>query len=125
MRSLFCILFSGWFLLGSFMPGNDAEELAKVPLLVQHFQEHQRLDAFTDFISFLKEHYDESLPDGEEHKDLPFAKHLQPCLIFVLPAVSALAPPSIAYFFLPKHFPEFEPSLLTATKEAWQPPRLV
>ena len=117
-------MFSGWFLLGSFMPGNDAEELAKVPSLIHHFQEHKRLDGLTDFISFLKEHYNETLPGGDEHKDLPFAKHLQPCLIFILPSVSGLAEPSVAYFLLPKHYPDFEPSLLTAFGETWQPPRL-
>jgi len=124
MRAIFCILFSAWFLLGAFMPCNDAEELAKVPLLFQHFIQHQQEDPNIGFLAFVKDHYGSSIPEGDEHQDLPFAEHLQPCLVFIIPVFSACLMPD--YSILPAHiFPEFCKPVLTAETDSWQPPRLV
>lgn len=124
MRFCFSILFSIWFLLGSFMPGNDAEELAKMPLLYQHFQQHLQSGEVEGILDFIKDHYSNSSSSDSEHQDLPFVKHLQPCLIFILPHISNLPDPEMASAFRVLSFPEIVPALLSATVEAWQPPRI-
>jgi hypothetical protein len=123
MKAVFSILFSCWFLLGSFMPGNDAEELAKMPLLYHHFQEHLQNGQSTGLLDFLEEHFSESASAKQEHQNLPFVKHSQPCLVFILPGFF-FQPQPPALSVLPKSaFPELVPALLSAFPEAWQPPR--
>jgi hypothetical protein len=124
MRAVFIVIFSFWFLLGSFMPGNDAEELAKIPFLVAHFEEHSREGGVQDFISFIREHYDSSMPDGHDHQQLPFAKHLQPCLLFVLPSFVISINPVLSELCIEAVFPEVPSTILDGFAETWQPPRL-
>lgn len=124
MKSLFTILFSVWFLMGSFMPGNDAEELAKIPFLLEHFEEHSRGGGIQDFISFLHEHYDASAPEDQDHQQLPFAKHLQPCLLFIIPGFALYLGPVFSDLGICSAFPEVNISLLPGHSEPWQPPRI-
>lgn len=124
MKALFCTIFSCWFLLGSLMPGNDAEELAKMPLLYRHFQEHVQSGDATGLQVFLRDHFSETATSDQEHQNLPFVKHIQPCLIFILPEFS-FSPQEPFFSLLPETvFPELVPSLLSAFPEAWQPPRI-
>ena len=124
MRAFFTVIFSLWFLLGSFMPGNDVEELAKIPFLLEHFEEHSKEGGFQDFISFMREHYDASMPVGEDHQQLPFAKHLQPCLLFVLPSFTVCIDPVQSELCIEAVFPEVPSTILDGYAETWQPPRL-
>ena len=123
MRSLFSLLFSAWFLLGSFMPGNDAEELVKIPSLIQHYQEHCKAKPGGSFADFLSEHYGDAAPSGKEHQELPFVKHLQPCLVFVLPAFNFCLAPNALHSLPPAVFPELPLNLLAVDFRPWQPPQ--
>ena len=106
------------------MPGNDAEELAKMPLLYRHFQEHVESGDVTSLPAFLSEHFSEAAASRQEHQNLPFVKHILPCLIFILPDFS-FSPQEPVFSILPETvFPELVPSLLSAFPEAWQPPRI-
>ena len=106
------------------MPGNDAEELAKMPLLYQHFQEHVQSGDVLCLPDFIREHFGSSSAVNQEHQKLPFVKHAQPCLVFVLPAF-LFSPVAPAFSDLPPaSFPDLVPSLLSACIEAWQPPQL-
>lgn len=124
MKAVFLVLFACWFLLGSFMPGNDAEELAKMPLLYQHFQEHLQKGKTSGFAGFVKEHFSESAAQDQEHQNLPFVKHNQPCLIFILPGFAFQPEPPALTFLEDILFPDLVPALLSAFPEAWQPPRI-
>lgn len=106
------------------MPGNDAEELAKMPLLYQHFQQHLQSGEVDGMLDFINDHYSKSTSSDSEHQELPFVKHLQPCLIFILPQVSCLPDPQLLITISCLTFPELVPSLLSAFMEAWQPPRI-
>lgn len=89
MKSLFSILLSAWILLGSFMPRNDMEELAKIPALVHHFLEHKsQSKTGLSFSQFLKEHYSQSAENDTDkaHKNLPFFEHQCPGLVFLIPS---------------------------------------
>jgi hypothetical protein len=106
------------------MPGNDAEELAKMPLLYRHFQKHVQSGDASSLQVFLRNHFSETASSDQEHQNLPFVKHIQPCLIFILPEFS-FYPQEPVFSLLPETvFPELVPSLLSAFPEAWQPPRI-
>jgi hypothetical protein len=124
MKALFSILFSVWFLLGSLMPGNDAEELAKMPLLFQHFQEHSEKGEVSTWLEFLNEHFSEAASGNQEHQQLPFVKHLQACLVFIIPCFCFVPSPNLIYVLPDSGFPELVPALLSSVPEPWQPPRI-
>jgi hypothetical protein len=81
---LTAITLSAYLLLGSFFPASDFCQLARIPFLIDHFQEHQALAADKgedmNFLEFLSIHFYQTgeHPDshpGSDHQDLPL-QHL-------------------------------------------------
>ena len=69
----------------------ELNQFLKLPLLVEHYNEHKDNDGKTDFISFLYIHYSGTHPDnGDSEKDaqLPF-KSCQSTLQFSAPIPSS------------------------------------
>lgn len=74
------VILSGYLLLGSFFPASDFCQLARIPFLIDHFQEHQALATDKgeelNFLEFLSIHFyqtgehSDSHP-GSDHQDLP------------------------------------------------------
>ncbi|HRH35213.1 MAG TPA: hypothetical protein PKY12_09130 [Catalimonadaceae bacterium] len=125
MKALFSILLSIWILLGSFMPRNDMEELAKIPALIHHYLEHKaHSKTELSFAQFLKEHYSESTEHNSDkaHKNLPFFEHQCPGLVFVLPVFRfTLVEP---FDFIETQYPTYEDSFCSnPSAEVWQPPQ--
>jgi len=83
------IILSVYLLLGSFFPASDFCQLAHIPFLLDHFQEHQALAADEgeelNFLQFLSIHFYQTgeHPDahpGSDHQDLPLqhlSSHIQ------------------------------------------------
>ncbi|RYZ22460.1 MAG: hypothetical protein EOO10_21695 [Chitinophagaceae bacterium] len=64
-----------FFLLSFTASFTEAGQLIKLPLLVEHYADHQSNDRTVSFASFLREHYlDSHQSDGDEKEDsqLPF-----------------------------------------------------
>ena len=60
------------FFLFTFLTANIAfGEVWKLPVLVQHYGEHEALQGNISFLDFLKEHY----TDPNSHSDLPYHHH--------------------------------------------------
>ncbi|MDQ8006194.1 MAG: hypothetical protein REI64_15440 [Pedobacter sp.] len=111
----------------------ELHELAKVPVLVQHYFEHKNLDSKITFFGYLEEHYND-IPhtDNDEDRDnqLPFKTHE----LFASNTASQALPPSFgvmpkkAYQILPKQKilinNDYIPNSAFAGK-IWQPPKLV
>ena len=60
------------------LPGMDISELAKLPDLVQHYQEHRTENPSISFFAFLELHYTNAShheQDHERHHKLPFGNH--------------------------------------------------
>ena len=67
-------------------------ELAKLPLLKEHFKEHKQWDASLSFIAFIGIHYfEDENPYGDQSRDMemPFKK---PCLSFVSSIAGFIVP---------------------------------
>jgi hypothetical protein len=66
VRSLFLILFSVIYLISS----TELHEFLKIPLLIEHFEEHKQEKDKLSFSEFLKGHY-----VGEENNDIDYNKN--------------------------------------------------
>ncbi len=107
----------------------ELRELAKLPVLIQHFNEHRQLDRQITFAEYLTDHYN-NLPhtDNDEERDnqLPF-KRVDSNVMFspVIPptGIIALRKPvtPIASDELFSRNVHFFPS--ATVSKIWQPPR--
>ena len=107
----------------------ELREIVKLPVLVQHFNEHRQLNKDITFSQFLIDHYN-NIPhtdnDDERDNQLPF-KQADTNLMFspVIPAPSPLAlkkpvMPLAADALFPR-YADFIPT--EGVSKIWQPPR--
>ena len=73
--------------------GTELRELCKLPLLVQHFKEHQQENPAMSLMAFLKLHYlevQQNDADFQQDMELPFkAQHVDWCHIPLPPSTNA------------------------------------
>lgn len=103
-------------------------ELAKIPSLIAHFQEHKSEFKYLNFIEFLKMHYSDAKHSSlEHHENLPFKSDLNSIGIalfhFVSP-IQILVLSLISLVLLPilikrnnRLIPQYKANLI------WQPPK--
>jgi len=66
-----------------FLNNTSLYQLSKIPVLIQHYQEHRQLDKTVDLLEFLSMHYwgtDRNDDDDDRDRQLPFKEfpsHLQ------------------------------------------------
>jgi hypothetical protein len=108
------------------MPQNDMEELAKIPALLAHFEEHKAVHPgeALSFSDFILEHYSQKPCDGDNHDDLPFFKHSLPGLIFLIPLIQNSPALPFSNLLPVIHSPEPPALLLSYSGQVWQPPRI-
>ena len=76
-------------MLLSFIPGNDFEEIVKVPAMLAHYNQHDdHENGHLGFFEFLNMHYGQGMHKDEshEHQDLPFYNHQVAPSIFIISA---------------------------------------
>jgi hypothetical protein len=80
--------------LGSFFPQSDFEEMAKLPDLIAHYQEHQIKEGDISFLGFIQKHYAGTHKGEEDHSKLPLQKHCTCLFIAVIqvPFLQVLKP---------------------------------
>jgi len=111
----------------------ELKELAKLPVLFQHYFEHKSLDSNITFFSYVEHHYnDVPHTDNDEDRDnqLPFKTHE----VCAANALSPALPPSFGiilkkvYQILPKQRilinNDYIPNSAFAGK-IWQPPKAI
>ncbi len=124
MRKATAIFLLSIFLFGALMPIQAQEDLADLPFLIEHFQQHQ--DA--DFWPYLRLHYGHQYcqhKDAHDHSKLPFkgeVTHLHAPMIVMQ---SCALPRVIAPKFKGNQSPLFSDRLphFLIYEEFWQPPR--
>jgi hypothetical protein len=60
----------------SLFAGGLLTEVCRIPLLLEHFNEHEKTNQEISFLSFLNEHYSENDSSDSDHGDLPFKSHV-------------------------------------------------
>jgi hypothetical protein len=104
----------------------EFREILRLPLLVEHFQEHKGQVAEMSFLDFLVMHYETDVPHDDTDMSLPFkdcSHSPNITLAATAPHRMALQPlpemnsPAYSSFYL-----QHEPKLLTV--DIFQPPKL-
>lgn len=79
MRSFVAVVFAGWILIGSLLPGFGIDQSSRLSDLVQHYQQHREEDPGISFIAFLDMHYragsDHQKHPNHSHQHLPGCGH--------------------------------------------------
>lgn len=82
MRSFVAVVFAGWILIGSLLPGFGIDQSARLGDLVQHYQQHREENPKLSLGDFLAMHYragSEHLKHpGHSHQNLPVSGHSAP-----------------------------------------------
>ena len=60
----------------SLFAGGLLTEICRIPLLIEHFEEHERTNEEISFLTFLNEHYSQTDTSDSEHGDLPFKSQM-------------------------------------------------
>ena len=60
----------------SLFAGGLLTELCRIPLLIEHFEDHERTNEEISFLTFLNEHYSQTDTSDSEHGDLPFKSQM-------------------------------------------------
>ncbi len=108
----------------------EAHQLFKLPVIFEHFAEHQQENSKITFIAFLDMHYMHGNPkdkDYDRDMQLPF-KTSNDCVFSVMPA---FVPPTLQFTLLPpievttqKVFISKDPSIISSyLSSIWQPPK--
>jgi hypothetical protein len=107
------------------LASTELHELWRLPILVQHFIEHNTAGLSTSVVDFITLHYGYSEPHDERDMELPFKQHdscLTSVVMAILPTFQIAQPASIAvshsYQFLELNLP-----LNFYRADIWQPPR--
>ena len=118
-----------WLLFSLILVQTDLNQLLKLPLLFQHYQEHQQGNAAVSVKDFLMIHYLlEQVKDQDYDRDmqLPFKSENTPVLTFTSAVIPAQA-------FMVIHFTavatplasRYSDQIISGTSEAvWQPPQI-
>jgi ABC-type Zn2+ transport system substrate-binding protein/surface adhesin len=121
--------FSLLLLLKALLPAMDTAELAKLPLLIEHYRQHRALDDSMNFLQFLAMHYTDARHHEEDHtthSHLPFGQHHH--LNVTIPVWNA---PAIALLLSPPEGSDLRHQIpgevfliFSFAAHIWQPPRL-
>lgn len=129
MKKLILICLMAWFFIGSMAPNMQGVQLIKLPNLLSHVEKHFGSDwTLSELKSFVVEHYlDQSLPQDNEHKNLPFKTIHGHCSILIADQKLDLSIPqvlTIEDFSLTKPVVAQSQALLTRPATIWIPPQL-
>jgi hypothetical protein len=67
----------------SLFAGGLLTEFCRIPLLIEHFEEHEKSNHEISFLTFLNEHYSQSDSSDSEHGNLPFKSHMHTSTILL------------------------------------------
>ncbi|HMQ48552.1 MAG TPA: hypothetical protein PKA00_17610 [Saprospiraceae bacterium] len=99
--SLIAKILAFYFLLGSLFPKTDFGQLAHVPQMLQHYQEHRMFALQTgtscSLLQFLQQHFMDPAShehSSDAHNQLPF-KHFHGSINYVIASALIIPPPSL------------------------------
>jgi hypothetical protein len=91
LRKIFGLLIGAHFLFASVLPGQHLYDLNRIPMLIEHYQEHQQNHPEkVSFWEFLVMHYNSNHSEQEDHSDLPLFNHSCQITFFVQPECSSV-----------------------------------
>lgn len=67
----------------SLFAGGLITEICRIPLLIEHFEEHEKKNEEISFLTFLNEHYSQNDSSDSEHGNLPFKSQMHASVILL------------------------------------------
>lgn len=127
MRKVLIVSFLVVYLFSS----TQLSELLKIPLLIEHYSEHQMGSEKLSFADFLHMHYvDHENHSDDKDRDLPFQAHSNSEIVHyylpISPSVYTISTLSISDQTEEKNFHTVDHSLTSSfLSSIWQPPQFV
>ncbi len=108
----------------SLFAGGLLTELCRIPLLVEHFEEHEKANHDISFLSFLNEHYSQNDTNDSDHSDLPFKSHVHTVsLLLAIESKSKISEPKEFIEVQSFIFPSSIGNVSNITIAVFQPPQ--
>ncbi|MEY3849794.1 MAG: hypothetical protein RJA38_235 [Bacteroidota bacterium] len=108
----------------SLFAGGLLTELCRIPLLVEHFEEHENTNQEISFLSFLNEHYSENDSSDSDHGNLPFKSHVHTVsLLLAIESKSKISEPKEFIEVQSFIFPSSIGNVVNTTIAVFQPPQ--
>ncbi len=104
--------------------GGLLTELCRIPLLIEHFEEHEEKNKEISFLTFLNEHYSQNDSSDSEHGKLPFKSQMHASSILLALEVKNKEPESVV--FIEAHsfvFPSSIGNEVNTVISVFQPPQ--
>jgi hypothetical protein len=108
----------------SLFAGGLLTEICRIPLLIEHFEEHERTNEEISFLTFLTEHYSESDSKDSDHGDLPFKSQMHASTILLALDLKNKQPEPIEFIEAQSFvFPSSIGNVTNTTIAVFQPPQ--
>jgi hypothetical protein len=108
----------------SLFAGGLLTEICRIPLLIEHFEEHERSNEEISFLTFLNEHYSQTDTSDSEHGDLPFKSQMHTSsILLALDLKNRQAEPSEFTETQSFVFPSSIGNVANTTISVFQPPQ--
>lgn len=108
----------------SLFAGGLLTEVCRIPLLIEHFEDHEKTNQEISFFSFLKEHYSQTDNTDSEHRELPFKSHIHvSSLILVLDQKNKPEETFVSQVFQAYVFPSSIGNVVSTAVAVFQPPQ--
>lgn len=106
----------------------ELNQLLKLPILIEHYSEHHKLNPEMTVLAFFKAHYDHPAKDADYKTDrkLPFIMHSTISLVFTINTIFKFEMTDSHYKHYKVHkFPSFDENFFVKgyLHSIWQPPR--
>jgi hypothetical protein len=104
--------------------GGLLTELCRIPLLIEHFEEHEEKNEEISFLTFLNEHYSQNDSSDSEHGNLPFKSHMHASAILLALDLKNKQPETVEFIVTQSFvFPSSIGNETNATIVVFQPPQ--
>lgn len=106
----------------------ELNQLLKLPILIEHYNEHHKLNPDMTVLAFFKAHYDHPAKDADHNTDrkLPFIMHSTISMVFTINTIFNFVMTESHYKYDNVHkFPSFDENFFVKgyLHSIWQPPR--
>jgi hypothetical protein len=108
----------------SLFAGGLLTEMCRIPLLIEHFEEHEKANKEISFLTFLNEHYSHSDSSDSEHGNLPFKSQMHASSILLALELKNRQPEPIEFTETQSFvFPSTIGNVANTTVAVFQPPQ--
>ena len=104
--------------------GGLLTEICRIPLLIEHFEHHEKKNQEISFLTFLNEHYSQNDSSDSEHGNLPFKSQMHASSILLALDVKNKQPEPVEFIVAQSFvFPSSIGNETNATIVVFQPPQ--